>query len=343
MTYSHSDYLSKFEARKNCLVVVEYGVKEIVQRQMPNWSGTLCRSLERLISDSGLAWEKLQGALRAKPNLEIRVETGEFSRDGEHSGADARWAEDGFTMLEASDDFFSASLMCTSSAGLLLTDLRLPAEVIVFVLPKNLLNFSYARLVTGTLGYASLTGYGNNPIEHSAELISETLDELLFADPEGVFGKFMEGSENLYARQNQQDPIYCRRYASIEERKEFGVLRNLVVGLLLAYQVKRNWKYEGLQLARAKKVRGLKPSHRLAVLGRPVKADMRDAVKRYLNGSSKRSPSFQYVVRGHYRNQPHGPSRTLRRLQWIEPFWKGPEDGLIHARSIEFGACTENT
>lgn len=29
-------------------------------------------------------------------------------------------------------------------------------------------------------------------------------------------------------------------------------------------------------------------------------------------------------VRGHWRNQPHGPGRMYRRLQWIEPFWKGP-------------------
>jgi hypothetical protein len=33
----------------------------------------------------------------------------------------------------------------------------------------------------------------------------------------------------------------------------------------------------------------------------------------------------RWVVRGHWRNQPYGPERALRRLTWIEPHWKGPE------------------
>lgn len=33
-------------------------------------------------------------------------------------------------------------------------------------------------------------------------------------------------------------------------------------------------------------------------------------------------------VRGHWRNQPHGPGRSLRRLQWIEPFWRGPDNDV---------------
>jgi hypothetical protein len=34
-----------------------------------------------------------------------------------------------------------------------------------------------------------------------------------------------------------------------------------------------------------------------------------------------------FVVRGHWRNQAHGPGLTLRTLKWIKPFWKGPKDG----------------
>jgi hypothetical protein len=40
----------------------------------------------------------------------------------------------------------------------------------------------------------------------------------------------------------------------------------------------------------------------------------------------------RFIVRGHYRNQAHGPSRSLRTSKWISPFWKGPEEGarLVH-------------
>lgn len=37
--------------------------------------------------------------------------------------------------------------------------------------------------------------------------------------------------------------------------------------------------------------------------------------------------SVRVRVRGHIRNQPYGPGRMYRRLQWIEPYFKGPEDG----------------
>jgi hypothetical protein len=40
----------------------------------------------------------------------------------------------------------------------------------------------------------------------------------------------------------------------------------------------------------------------------------------------------RHIVRGHYRNQAHGPERSLRTVKWIMPFWRGPEDGaaLVH-------------
>jgi len=40
----------------------------------------------------------------------------------------------------------------------------------------------------------------------------------------------------------------------------------------------------------------------------------------------------RFIVRGHYANQPHGPGRSLRKRIYIQPFWKGPEEGarLVH-------------
>jgi len=43
-------------------------------------------------------------------------------------------------------------------------------------------------------------------------------------------------------------------------------------------------------------------------------------------GESTREWSCQWVVSGHWRNQPFGPGRTARRLVYINPFVKGPED-----------------
>jgi hypothetical protein len=41
------------------------------------------------------------------------------------------------------------------------------------------------------------------------------------------------------------------------------------------------------------------------------------------------------VVRGHWRQQPYGPQRTLRRPVWINPHVKGPADApLAHTERV---------
>jgi hypothetical protein len=45
----------------------------------------------------------------------------------------------------------------------------------------------------------------------------------------------------------------------------------------------------------------------------------------------------RHIVRGHYRNQAHGPARSLRTQKWISPYWKGPTDGaaLVHTYKLD--------
>jgi hypothetical protein len=47
--------------------------------------------------------------------------------------------------------------------------------------------------------------------------------------------------------------------------------------------------------------------------------------------------AYKHRVRGHWRNQPHGPGRTLRRLQWIKPFIRhkdGPGELITSAYEV---------
>jgi hypothetical protein len=68
-------------------------------------------------------------------------------------------------------------------------------------------------------------------------------------------------------------------------------------------------------------------------LRKEVTIDLRQELKRVLRGEREgASPSFQFLVRGHWRNQAHGEGRSLRRRQWIEPFWKGPEEARVLLR-----------
>jgi hypothetical protein len=77
------------------------------------------------------------------------------------------------------------------------------------------------------------------------------------------------------------------------------------------------------------------PEQRVFVIGKPIQIDCRSAIRDYLEGRSTRDSfkvSTQFLVRGHWRWQPHGPNHSLRRRQWIQPFWKGPEDAVIPIR-----------
>lgn len=56
-----------------------------------------------------------------------------------------------------------------------------------------------------------------------------------------------------------------------------------------------------------------------------------EAVQRALHASPSgigavgASPQVRFSVRGHWRQQPHGPQNSLRKLLWIQPFWKGSD------------------
>jgi len=77
------------------------------------------------------------------------------------------------------------------------------------------------------------------------------------------------------------------------------------------------------------------------VLGMPVTIDLREQVREVLRRGTRKgsSPKVQFPVRGHWRQQAHGPKHSLRRPQWIEPFWKGSPEArvLLRGHKIEEG------
>ena len=53
--------------------------------------------------------------------------------------------------------------------------------------------------------------------------------------------------------------------------------------------------------------------------------DLRRLVERHADADETgRHYTHRFVVRGHWRSQPHGPGRSQIRLQFIEPHIKGP-------------------
>lgn len=85
------------------------------------------------------------------------------------------------------------------------------------------------------------------------------------------------------------------------------------------------------------------------VLGREVKLarELVDAAKSWTDSRSARSQAREgwrlaerFTVRGHWRNQAHGPGRGQRRLQWIAPFWKGQGPSYSHLYTADGGGAS---
>lgn len=75
------------------------------------------------------------------------------------------------------------------------------------------------------------------------------------------------------------------------------------------------------------------------VLGREVKLDreLMASAKAWTDSKSPRSSAREgwtlrerFTVRGHWRNQAHGPERSLRKMKWIAPYWKGEGPTFAH-------------
>lgn len=66
------------------------------------------------------------------------------------------------------------------------------------------------------------------------------------------------------------------------------------------------------------------------VIGEPVIVDVRPYIDEYLSGKrGTRGPKkTRVLVRGHWKNQPHGPGRTLRKFIHIDPYWSVLDESL---------------
>lgn len=78
----------------------------------------------------------------------------------------------------------------------------------------------------------------------------------------------------------------------------------------------------------ARELSGIKNQQRRILLGTKVVID-RHVMKEGAPGGKGAPLIIRTRVSGHWRNQPYGKGREQRKLIFISPFWRGPEDGLI--------------
>lgn len=60
-------------------------------------------------------------------------------------------------------------------------------------------------------------------------------------------------------------------------------------------------------------------------VGRRLELDLREEVRAYGLGLTRRSPEVGGWVSSHWKMQPYGPGSALRKWIFVEPYWRGPD------------------
>ena len=133
------------------------------------------------------------------------------------------------------------------------------------------------------------------------------------------------------------DPLLIER-TTLDDRAA-NLISTLIINLCLAMTNSDVVKESGpghkrWQEALRRNRRPDEPSVRLFQVGQPVVHDFREAVADYLRGEGKK-PTVQSRVCGHYKSQPCGPKLAGRKVIWVQPYWRGPEDAPIVTRDHE--------
>lgn len=111
-----------------------------------------------------------------------------------------------------------------------------------------------------------------------------------------------------------------------EDLRALSVLSRLVAGLCLSLTTPEQRDDAGRR-AKGKSYRQRRRGPAILtdyVLGDDVRVDVREAVADYV-ARGGRAPRVQHLVRGHWKTQPHGKERSLRKWIQVEPYWRGPD------------------
>lgn len=235
----------------------------------------------------------------------VTKQTGERSAQDERLVFPAaRWASDGFPMVEPSHRL-AASLMCTAIPRDSVTAALLPWSGFAIAVPDRLINNNDtpdpAHLLVTRAGNGLVSCYDFSP-SWCANWQLPLADFTDLSIPDGVAPEFAERRAHALGR--------------------------LVVGVCLELDAVGQKVLMSPQAGGGKSWRTGPPKCWTFKLTRAVRADVRAAVQAYVREGG-RSPTVQTLVRGHHKRQPCGPGAVQRKWIHVEPYWRGPEDAPI--------------
>jgi len=243
------------------------------------------------------------------------------------------WAELGFPVIDLTYDFFHAIAFTDfgESDG---EELKLPFDFLLLRFPENVvLGGARTAFIYRSFRLNGFEG-GHVPLPKDIHLVwDRTRVTLARCNVGDVFtewdhgvalkelmkGEAVSGNEKLMIQKPPRED---------EAAKVLSVLRRVIGNSMLYINANGGLPPKGVKkLGPDVPVEREHKENPRFRIGRPIK--LGPQMRKMFTTSTARGTwklAARFVVRGHWRNQAHGPNRELRKRMWIEPHWKGPED-----------------
>lgn len=294
--------------------------------------------LERMEEDTWLRlWEATyrvgQGDDRAAALAQKwSIESGEgnFGADRAHGLQwlwGAKWLDSGRAQIVMGHKY-AAALMSSAVLESIREDMVIPWKAFAVEIPSGVLDFgdlSYRRVTVASyegLPFGCIVGLRGHRADGGVAWFSR-----IAHDAATLF--FTKGGEFL------DDPSKVKDLEFKERAMQLAV--RLVTGCLYTMQHTDNFRAKEYAGRERHEGRHGPPPHRVYFIGKPMSLDCRPAVTHYLAGHKTAPPSVQSIVRGHYKRQVIGIGRAGRKVIWVEPYWRGPEEAPILTRPYHVG------
>lgn len=246
-----------------------------------------------------------------------------------------KWIDCGAPRL-VTDEKYAAALMCTRVTENLVDDIIFPWKAFRIDLPYGLLRDGEARYDCILVCYfeergAFLLLEGSRPLSVDNRSQKDEIYTIQTVSAPNMAALLLDRERSDSVSTESAYPI-SEEDIDAKERA-LRLAKRLVVGLLYTMQYTNHFKPAPASLNDVRRtLRTGPPRHRTIFVGKPIALDTRPAVREFLGEGKGGAPSVQTLVRGHFKRQVIGVSRGGRKVIWIEPYWRGPEEAPILAR-----------
>lgn len=241
-----------------------------------------------------------------------------------------KWIDCGAPRL-VTDPKYAAAMMCTKVTESLVEDILIPWKAFRVELPSGLLShdeYTYNSILVA--GFDEGAGVGALLLLSGSRTGENGGVAVVQVKATSDLGSLLLDRE--HADEYLADGAYRRPEMRSAKERATRMATRLVVGLLYTMQYTQHFKPHPPSLNdRRKSIRSGPPKHRTIFVGKPIALDLRPALRDYCAGGGG-APSVQTLVRGHFKRQVVGVSRAGRKVIWVEPYWRGPEEAPILVR-----------